>query len=178
MGCRSRITRCSTSQPLRGPVATGFSCASRRLIRPSILLRRGASWKSSPRARCAMSWSKAHRLFCSGSAAFIGLALLGIGCTQQMAVQPSYRPYRPTDFFADGTTARPLPADTVARGHLRDDTLLFTGKDSSGQDATEQECPVLYGGRKDAPRRRQVVVGQTTDDDHEPLGPHADVDQD
>ncbi|HEV7666192.1 MAG TPA: cytochrome c [Chloroflexota bacterium] len=59
-----------------------------------------------------------------------------------MATQPSYRPYQPTDFFADGTSARPLPADTVARGHLEDDPLLFTGKTPSGQLATEFPYPV------------------------------------
>jgi mono/diheme cytochrome c family protein len=71
-----------------------------------------------------------------------GGALLAVGCTQQMAQQPSYRPYRPSSFFADGTSARPLPADTVARGHLQDDALLFSGKDANGQDATEFPFPV------------------------------------
>jgi mono/diheme cytochrome c family protein len=65
-----------------------------------------------------------------------GCALIVAGC-QKMAVQPSYRPYQPSDIFADGTSARPVPADTVARGHLQDDTLLFTGKDASGQDSTQ-----------------------------------------
>jgi len=99
-----------------------------------------------------MSWSKPHGRFYSGAAAFVGCVLLGIGCTQQMAVQPSYRPYRPAELFSDGTSARPLPADTVARGHLRDDPLLFTGKDGSGQDSTEFPMPitrdVLVRGRQ------------------------------
>jgi mono/diheme cytochrome c family protein len=59
-----------------------------------------------------------------------------------MGVQPSYRPYQPSELFADGTSARPIPADTVARGHLQDDTLLFTGKDASGQDSTEFPFPI------------------------------------
>ena len=42
--------------------------------------------------------------------------------------QPKYKPYRPSAFFADGREARPLVADTVARGHLDDDALLYTGK--------------------------------------------------
>src|ERR1700704_3615451 len=71
-----------------------------------------------------------------------GCALLALACTQQMAVQPSYRPYRPSDFFSDGTSARPLPADTVARGHLRDDIVLFTGKDANGQDSAEFPFPI------------------------------------
>lgn len=57
-------------------------------------------------------------------------------CTQKMVQQPSYRPFQPADQFADGTSARPLPADTLARGHLRDDSLLFTGS-VNGQEADE-----------------------------------------
>ncbi len=58
-----------------------------------------------------------------------------------MVQQPSYRPFQPSDQFADGTSARPLPADTVARGHLRDDTLLFTGS-TNGQPADQFPFPV------------------------------------
>jgi mono/diheme cytochrome c family protein len=60
-----------------------------------------------------------------------------VACNQKMGEQPSYRPYQPSDLFADGSSARPIPADTVARGHLEDDVLLFTGKDAGGRDATE-----------------------------------------
>jgi hypothetical protein len=66
-----------------------------------------------------------------------GVMLLLAACTQKMALQPYNRPYTSSDVFPDGSSARPLPADTVARGHIRDDTLLFTGKDSSGQDSTQ-----------------------------------------
>jgi mono/diheme cytochrome c family protein len=59
--------------------------------------------------------------------ALLGCALLAMACTQKMAQQPSYRPFQPSDIFADGTSARPVPADTVARGHLQDDPLLFSG---------------------------------------------------
>lgn len=65
----------------------------------------------------------------------LGFAML-VACTQKMAVQPYNRPYTPSDVFADGSSARPIPADTVARGHTQDDSLLFTGKDSNGQDST------------------------------------------
>lgn len=71
-----------------------------------------------------------------------GAVLLATACTQQMAQQPSYRPYQPSSFFADGTSARSLPADTVARGHLQADTLLFTGRTTDGHDATEFPFPV------------------------------------
>jgi mono/diheme cytochrome c family protein len=64
-----------------------------------------------------------------GSGALAALLVLcGAGCRQDMHDQPKYRPYRPSAFFADGRDVRPLVADTVARGHLDDDTLLSTGK--------------------------------------------------
>jgi mono/diheme cytochrome c family protein len=49
-------------------------------------------------------------------------------CQQQMAVQPSYRPDQQSSFFPDGRAARPSIAGTVARGHLRTDLALYTGK--------------------------------------------------
>src|ERR671928_1750833 len=79
-------------------------------------------------------------MFRSSAVVLVG-ALLALGCTQKMAQAPRYDPYEPSDFFADGSSARPLPADTVAQGHLRDDPALFTGKDADGQDVTELPLP-------------------------------------
>ena len=76
------------------------------------------------------------------AALLVGAALLMVACTQKMALQPYYRPYTPSDVFSDGSSARPLPADTVARGQVRDDSLLFTGKDSSGGDSAQFPFPV------------------------------------
>jgi mono/diheme cytochrome c family protein len=42
--------------------------------------------------------------------------------------QPKYRPFRKSEFFADGRSARPLVAGTVARGELREDLLFASGK--------------------------------------------------
>jgi hypothetical protein len=62
----------------------------------------------------------------------VGLAVLactaGLGCRQDMSSQPRYNPLDKSTFFGDDQAARPLVADTVARGHLRDDSLLYTGK--------------------------------------------------
>jgi len=61
-----------------------------------------------------------------------GLALVSMlptaGCRQDMHDQPKYIPLRPSNFFADGRSARPIPAGTVARGHLHGDTAFYTGK--------------------------------------------------
>jgi len=59
-----------------------------------------------------------------------GLAagLLAAGCRQDMHDQPKYKPFAKSDFFADRRSARPLVDGTIARGHLRDDAVLYTGK--------------------------------------------------
>jgi mono/diheme cytochrome c family protein len=57
------------------------------------------------------------------------------GCRQDMHDQPKYIPLRESTFFTDTRSARPVVAGTVARGQLREDTLLYTGK-VNGADAT------------------------------------------
>ncbi len=60
-----------------------------------------------------------------GMAALFGLT----GCDMQdMYNRAKERPLASSTFFADGRNSRPLPEDTVARGHLREDELLYTGK--------------------------------------------------
>ena len=51
------------------------------------------------------------------------------GCRKEdMSDQPKfYKPYKETAMFADGTTARPIPLYTVARGHLTLQKDLYTG---------------------------------------------------
>ena len=56
------------------------------------------------------------------------LALLAAACRQDMHNTPRVDPYEETDAFADGRGMRPLVEGTVARGHLNDDELMFTGK--------------------------------------------------
>jgi Cytochrome C oxidase, cbb3-type, subunit III len=61
------------------------------------------------------------------AAAAFTLLLSATGCRQDMQDQPKYIPLRPTDFFEDHRSARPLPENTVARGHLNADTEFYTG---------------------------------------------------
>jgi mono/diheme cytochrome c family protein len=59
----------------------------------------------------------------------IGASLIVlVGCTLDMHQQPRYDPLEPSTFFADGASARPRVADTVARGQLRLDEHLYTGR--------------------------------------------------
>jgi hypothetical protein len=67
----------------------------------------------------------ACRLACLGA-----LSLLVAGCRLDMHLQPKYLPYDPSTFFDDGRSARQPVPGTVARGHLRLDELLYTGKEN------------------------------------------------
>jgi mono/diheme cytochrome c family protein len=58
------------------------------------------------------------------------------GCRQDMHDAPSYDPLQGTNFFANGAASRPLVANPVARGQLRADEHLYTGK-INGQVANE-----------------------------------------
>jgi mono/diheme cytochrome c family protein len=67
--------------------------------------------------------------------------LLMAGCRQKMADQAKYDPYEPSDFFADGMSARPRLAGTVARGEAGVDPYFATGK-INGQDGDGFPFPV------------------------------------
>ncbi len=73
-----------------------------------------------------------------------GIMLGGVGCRQDMYNQPKYKPLRPSEFFADGTSARPLPPHTVPRGHLNEDTVFFEGKHDDGTLAEAFPMPVTH----------------------------------
>ena len=68
--------------------------------------------------------------------------LIAAGCRQDMHDQPKFIPLRPSDFFADGRSARPLPEGTVARGHLNEDVAFYTGKGPDGKDVNAFPMPV------------------------------------
>ena len=79
------------------------------------------------------------------------LALTGSACRQDMYNQPKYKPLAASEFFADGTSARPLPPHTVPRGHLNEDTVFFLGKHEDGTMAESFPMPVT----KDVLKRGQ-----------------------
>ncbi len=64
------------------------------------------------------------------------LALLtSAGCQPGMSRQPKYKALAPSPLFSDLTSARPLVAGTVARGHLEASTHFYLGK-IKGKEAT------------------------------------------
>jgi mono/diheme cytochrome c family protein len=74
-------------------------------------------------------------------AVLIILAGFVAACRQDMHDAPRYEPLEESAFFTDGRASRMLVANTVARGQLRDDEHLYTGK-IGGQLATEFPLPV------------------------------------
>lgn len=61
--------------------------------------------------------------------AAIVIALSALACRQDMHDQPRYKPLAKSDFFPDHQrSARPQVPGTVARGQLREDATLYTGK--------------------------------------------------
>jgi Cytochrome C oxidase, cbb3-type, subunit III len=90
--------------------------------------------------------TRLHGLLCVAA-----LAIVTSGCRQDMHIQPKYLPYQETGFFADGRDERPVVAGTVARGHLRLDELLYTGKED-GETVDKFPFPMT---REDIERGRQ-----------------------
>ncbi len=79
---------------------------------------------------------------CGGVIVVIVLA----GCQQKMAGQPSYHALEPTEFFSDQRSARPLVTGTVARGHLKTDLALFTGRKTRASRSPAEQEPAPQAG--------------------------------
>src|SRR5919201_1142539 len=141
MDIPSPTTRSSTWLPSPAPRAIAFFCASRWTIPSSSTARQDGSWRNSAPVRYRM-YLRSGRKVWGMSSLLLGCALVTLACNQRMGQQPRYEPYEPSEIFADSASARLLPADTVPRGHLRDDMLLFTGKDDNGQDSAEFPFPI------------------------------------
>jgi mono/diheme cytochrome c family protein len=62
-------------------------------------------------------------------------ALLFSGCRQDMQDQPRYESYEKSTFYADGRASRQPVEGTVARGQMRDDARLYTGRTDAAQQA-------------------------------------------
>jgi mono/diheme cytochrome c family protein len=76
----------------------------------------------------------------------LGTAVLAlaatVACRQDMHDQPKYIPLRPSDFFSDGRSERPVVEGSVARGHLKDDVAFYTGKGPDGKPIDTFPFPV------------------------------------
>ena len=60
--------------------------------------------------------------------ALVAATALVAGCRQDMHDTPRYEAFEANSTFADNRASRTAPTGTVARGWLRDDEALYTGK--------------------------------------------------
>ena len=58
-------------------------------------------------------WQRVARLGCGAAALLACAAGCKVKPPNDMDNQPRYRAYQPSDFFADGTSARPIPAGAI-----------------------------------------------------------------
>jgi len=70
----------------------------------------------------------------------LGLVLLmaaaASGCRQDMHDAAKYEPLEISAFFKDQRASRPLVAGTIPRGHLKEDKLLYTGREGEALSET------------------------------------------
>ncbi len=69
--------------------------------------------------------------------------LVAAGCRQDMHDTPRYEAFEASASFPDGRASRTAPAGTVARGWLRDDEALYTGK-VAGQIVEQFPFPIAH----------------------------------
>ncbi len=124
-----RATHPALRAPLPGGDGIFISCS----VREHPLLRRG------PRSG---GWV---RLVQGGPAFFVLLAVLltttGCELRKKMYDQPRYKTYAESEFFEDGSSARPLVEGTVPRGYLREDDHFYRGR-VDGDFAKDLPMPV------------------------------------
>lgn len=81
----------------------------------------------------------------------LAVAASAAACRQDMHDAAKYEPLEYSAFFKDHRSERPMIPGTIARGHLKEDKLLYTGRDG---DALSQQFPfpvtagVLARGRE------------------------------
>jgi mono/diheme cytochrome c family protein len=71
---------------------------------------------------------KGSRLIYLAFLLFTFAFLTGCGVRFDMQDQPRYKAYKKSDFFSDGRSSRDFPEGTVARGLLKENKALHTGK--------------------------------------------------
>jgi mono/diheme cytochrome c family protein len=90
--------------------------------------------RTEPSALILSTGSSRSRVFTFAFCLFTFAFLLS-GCRQDMQDQPRYEAYERSEFFNNKMASRPPVEGTVARGELRDNAALYTGKTGTGPQA-------------------------------------------
>jgi len=86
------------------------------------------------------------------TALLLAVVALGAGCRQDMHDAPRYDPLEKSTFFADGQSARPLVANTVARGLDLIAAGALDGEEASVEQLAERLGVGERGKRRDQRR--------------------------
>src|SRR5690348_8653967 len=149
MASRALIIRYLISPISHVRVRTASFCSSKRRTSNSTSPRRKRFWKAWTPMECSKLrpnvefaarrnsglWARAGKVAQLAAAAVLFAGVLA-GCRLDMHVQPKYVTEQPTGFFPDGRSERPLVAGTVPRGHLKIDSLLYTGMENGVESNT------------------------------------------
>ena len=95
-------------------------------------------YQNRPHTQDSKSRTGTRIVYCFLLAAYCLLAA-GCGVRFDMQDQPRYKVYKKSEFFIDGLSSRDRPQGTVARGLLKENKALYTGKiDNPDLNATAQ----------------------------------------
>jgi mono/diheme cytochrome c family protein len=83
------------------------------------------------------------------------LGLVATACRQDMHDAPRHEAYEASTSFADGRASRAAPAGTVARGWLREDEAVYTGK-LNGQPVESIPFAITYDDIKRGQERFNI----------------------
>lgn len=76
----------------------------------------------------------------------VSLLAAGCGVRYDMQDMPRYKVYKQSEFFNDGRASRDLPEGTVARGLLKENKALYTGKIDNPNPGAQAETTTNAAG--------------------------------
>lgn len=94
-------------------------------------------WKSNVAKVCSQSPVASSSRKALGVVAILFCLMICHGCRKDMQDQPKMKPYRSSTFFRDSLSSRRPVEGTIARGLLKTDKELFTGKKAQAAGAPQ-----------------------------------------
>jgi mono/diheme cytochrome c family protein len=97
-----------------------------------------------------------HFRFIMASGSALLMAALLASC-DNLAKGTRLKPLAESSYFADGNSSRLPPPNTIARGHLQTDVLLYSGRDPDGKLATQFPWPINEAVLARGKQRYEIV---------------------
>ena len=97
-----------------------------------------------------------HFRFIMASGSALLMAALLASC-DNLAKGTRLKPLAESSYFADGNSSRLPPSNTIARGQLQTDVLLYAGRDPDGKLATQFPWPINEAVLARGKQRYEIV---------------------